>query len=270
MCCGRGGASHHLALPLPVRWIEQPSGEHMVDWQDLIPATRGTLPGGAPLRRTDPSGEGRAKIAFLGVYPAATKVRQMSVDGTRMNLPVEVEAESFAPGSASGKEFEDHYLKALKIKRADVMVTDMLPYYLSNTTLSKGSKRSMADNVRAFEEAKKISTGIEARPKEAALVKLARKMPGNIARLTEYFERVRPRLLFTLGTESAAFVRGLEFAEADSDVLFYQDAEEIQFLGLSMKVVHMVHPHLFIKMNEKWTSRHANWLAQTGRAVVKA
>ncbi len=49
----------------------------------------------------------------------------MLVGKTRRNLPVEVEGESFAPDSASGREFESHYLKPLGLTRADVLVTDM-------------------------------------------------------------------------------------------------------------------------------------------------
>lgn len=128
-------------------------GEIMSNWEEWIPATKGMLPEGAPLRRTDPSGECRWKIAFLSVYPAATKLQQVIVGRERLNLPTDVEAESFAPGSASGKEFEDHYLAPLGLDRRSIMVTDMLPYYLANTTASGRGGRSMADNIRAFEAA---------------------------------------------------------------------------------------------------------------------
>ena len=73
-------------------------------WESSIPAVRGTLPGGQPLVRTDPSGDAHAKIVFVGVYPALTRQRRFTVDGVPMNLPVEVEEQSFAPGSKSGAE----------------------------------------------------------------------------------------------------------------------------------------------------------------------
>ena len=169
----------------------------MSSWKELLPDARGTLPGGLPLRRTDPSGPCRATVAFLGAYPAATSVRQVLVNYRRLNLPVEVEAESFAPESASGREFDEHYLRPLGLDRADVLVTDMVPYYLANTSASGTDGRSMADNVRAY-EAEHGRTDIEARPTPDELVALAQGMPGNLDRLSAYFEQYAPTLLLTL------------------------------------------------------------------------
>jgi hypothetical protein len=241
-------------------------------WQKLIPEVNGTLPGGKDLRRTEPSGACAAKVAFLGVYPAAIQVKQMSVAGKRLNLPTDVEHESFAPGSASGHEFQEHYLAALGLQRRDVMVTDLLPYYLANTTRTGERGRSMADNVRAYEHATGIPTGIEARPPPEALVKLAFEMPGNSDRLRHYFREHAPTLLLTLGTESAAFVRGMSFedARAEGDALFYAEAVGQSFAGVELRVVHLVHPHMFIKRIAKWTAAHARWCETTGRALVGA
>ena len=64
------------------------------DWEARLPRVRGTLPNGAPLSRTDPSGRFTARVMILGAYPAATATRPMTVGLTRMQLPVAVEAES--------------------------------------------------------------------------------------------------------------------------------------------------------------------------------
>ena len=64
-------------------------------WEERLPTVSGTLPGGGPLIRTEPSGRAPSPIAFLGVYPALTKQRRFEVSGTWMNLPVAVERESF-------------------------------------------------------------------------------------------------------------------------------------------------------------------------------
>lgn len=241
-----------------------------IDWTKLIPSTRGNLPGGAPLRRTDPGGASQAPIAFLGVYPAATKVRAMTVGGGRMNLLIEVEATSFEADSASGSKLDEHYLAPLGLTRSQVFITDLLPYFLANTKPSKGSGRSMADNVRAFEAATGATTGIEARPTPENLLRLTREMPGNLDRLRSYFGACRPRLLFTLGTEPAAFVRGLSFEKAAKDVdrLLYGPPVEVEAFGIETKVVHLVHPHLFIKRNTKWTARHREWIEREGRALA--
>ena len=242
----------------------------MNDWQTHIPATAGVLPGGAPLCRTDPGGSPSAPVAILGVYPALTRQRQMQVGGTRLNLPVEVERESFAPGSASGAEVDRHYLEPLGLGRDQVFIFDLAPYVLANTTVNRSSGRSMADNVRLFEQDSGTATGIVARPGGEGFLTFVREMPGNLDRLAHYLGCCQPRLLLTLGTEPAAFVRGLSFNEAQRrvDALFYAPPESVEVLGISVRVVHLVHPHLFIKRNAKWTARHNEWCRDHGRALV--
>ena len=244
---------------------------NMTPWQILLPHVRGTLPGGQPLRRTDASGPPDARVLILGVYPAATKVRPFTVNGTRMNLPTEVEAESFDPASASGAEIDDNYLTPLGLKRPTVLITDLVPYFLANTSVSAGSGRSMADNIRIYEEAYGASTGIERRPQGEAFLNLARVMAGNVERLTDIVSRCRPALVLTLGTEPAALLRNLTFAAASAQVddLLYAPSARLQVFGFETDVVHLVHPHLFIKKNAKWMGRHREWCATTGRALVE-
>jgi hypothetical protein len=214
-------------------------GEETTGWQRFLPRTKGSLPNGSPIPRTDPSGSFEARIMFLGVYPAATDVRRAVVRGTAFVLPVAVEEESFAPASKSGQEFDEHYLRPLGLARRDVLVTDLVPYFLANTTKST-SGRSMADNVRMFEEATGRRTGIDVRPSPRELVRLARAMPGNLERLGEYARRCSPRLLFTLGTEAAAFIRGESYdaVERRVDQLFYADPAGTEALGVNVDVVH--------------------------------
>jgi hypothetical protein len=174
-------------------------------WQSLLPATRGTLPNDQPVWRTDPGGSFDAPVAILGVYPAGA-VARTKVGDRVMNLPVRVEQTSFELGvSASAKELDARFLDPLGLDRASVLTLDVMPYFLANTRKSKG--RSMADNLREAEAAFGGSFGIEARPAPEALVKLARQLPGNVARLTDFFGRSKARLLLTLGSEAAAFVR---------------------------------------------------------------
>jgi hypothetical protein len=188
-----------------------------------------------------------------------------------MNLPVEVERESFAPGSASGAEVERNYLEPLGLSRGEVFIFDLVPYYLANTTVNRNSGRSMADNVRHYEQATGETTGIAARPSGEDFLALVREMPGNLDRLAVYLDKCRPRLLLTLGTEPAAFVRGLAFSEARASVdrIFYAPPERVEVSGTTVQVVHLVHPHLFIKRNAKWTGRHNDWCRDHGRALVE-
>jgi hypothetical protein len=229
-------------------------------WEQHLPKVKGTLPGGTPLPRTDPSGSFDAGILVLGVYPAATRVARMVVGGVPLMLPLAVEEESFAPSSASGAELEAQYLAPLGLARHDVLVTDMMPYFLANTTKS-ASGRSMADNIRLFEEATGELTGIERRPPPAALVQCARELPGNIERLRSYVARCRPRVILTLGAEAAAFVRDEEHGPVAARVasLFYAAPERRAVLGVEAEVMHLVHPHLFIKKNATWMARHRAW-----------
>jgi hypothetical protein len=112
-------------------------------WRLLLPRVNGQLPNGVPLTRTEPSGSFSARIGILGAYPAAAGTRQTKVDGVAMQLPVAVEAESFAPTSESGRKLDTSYLQPLGLGRDDVLITDIVPYYLANTTPST-SGRSMA------------------------------------------------------------------------------------------------------------------------------
>ncbi len=240
------------------------------DWQSLLPPIRGVLPGGAPLRRTEPSGRPDARILILGVYPAATRVGRQTVGGVPMVLPVEVEAESFDPASASGAEINENYLAPLGLSRLDVLITDLVPYFLANTSVSS-SGRCMADNIRLYEAAAAATTGIGPRPPGEELIQLARSLPGNIDRLTEVFQRSRPSLLLTLGVEPAAFVRELAFRPASRDVdrLLYAAPVDVEVCGVRTTVVHLVHPHLFIKQDAKWTGRHRDWCAGQGRELAQ-
>lgn len=241
----------------------------MTGWQGLLPDTIGVLPDGGVLRRTDPSGPTPAAVAVLGVYPALTGKRIFTIDGVRMTLPTEVEGRSFETGSASGAEIDANYLLPLGLSRREVFITDMMPYFLANTTRSS-SGRSMADNVRLYEQSTRVETGIQPRPSPAKLVKLAGDLPGNIGRLRDYFGQCQPLLLLTLGTEAAAFTRGLSFAAASkqADGLLYGQAERLSVFGIDTTVVHLVHPHLFIKRNDKWMKRHRDWCSTSGRELV--
>lgn len=242
-------------------------------WTIALPAVRGTLPNGTPMRRTDPSGSLIARVVILGVYPAALGVSQVTVDGKQMNLPKDVENESFAPGSESGAVLEEHYLRELGLARTQVLIVDMLPYYLANTTKNKSSGRSMADNFLAWEREAGIRSGVEARPTPKDLVRLARNMPGNLARLEDFLTRAPRHLMLTLGAEAAAFVRGAEYAAIKHrvDDLFYADPIGLTVTGSDVKeVVHLAHPHHFIKRTTKWTARHRAWCLERGRAIVRS
>jgi len=228
-------------------------------WQSLIPATRGFLPGGEPLPRTDPCGILGADIAILGLYPAA-KVVQRTVAGHTMNLPVQVERTSFEHGvSESGKHLDDNYLKPLGLTRDDVLLIDLLPYFLANTRGKKG--HTMADNIRLFESLTGEALDIEARQSPAKMVNLAREILGNVDRLRKYLNGVR--LLLTLGVETAAFVRGESVSRVSKAAResFYREPVKLEVVGIEMNVVHLAHPGILMagRSGTKWRRRHKAW-----------
>ncbi|MCB9619805.1 MAG: hypothetical protein H6724_10210 [Sandaracinus sp.] len=212
-------------------------------------------------------------MAFLGVYPAAA-VAPANVGERRMNLPVRVERTSFELGvSASANELDDRYLGPLGLDRASILTLDLMPYFLANTRKSKG--RSMATNLREAELAYGRSFGIAARPSPARLVELARRMTGNVERLTDYFARSKAKLLFTLGSEAAAFVRGATYAAVNREarMLFYSAPVELDVLGTRRLVVHLAHPGILMSGKGRasdWPERHVRWCASEGRDVVDA
>lgn len=240
-------------------------------WEALIPATRGRLPNGAAIPRIEPGGDFDAPIVILGVYPAA-RVAMTTVAGKRMNLPGQVERTSFELGvSASAKEIDTLYLEPLAITRDDVLMIDVMPYFLANTRKTKG--RSMADNIREYERLTGQELEIEARPPERQLVELARTMPGNLARIADYLTRSRPRLLLTLGSEAAAFVRGVGYDAVNDRAreLFYSEPAALDICGVCVDVVHLAHPGLLMSGRGRtsgWRDLHAAWCDDRGRTAV--
>jgi hypothetical protein len=119
--------------------------------------------------------------------------RYKCADGTLINLPVEVEARSFE-GSKSATELAERYLDPLGLTQDLVFLVDLYPYYLANTAPSvKG--RTMAANVKRYEEETGNQTGIKARPKPNAIVALCRTLPGNADRLADHFAQCQPVLV---------------------------------------------------------------------------
>lgn len=238
----------------------------MPDWESLIPPVRGRLPSGEAVHRTEPNGPLDAPIVVLGVYPAA-RVSMATVQGVRMNLPVEVERRSFDVVSASGHEIDARYLGPLGLSRDDVLLVDLLPYFLANVRGSKG--RTMWDNLRRFERSAGVSLRIEPRPPPAALVEQAQSMPGNVERLRYYIGAAERRVLLTLGVEAAAFARGESYrrTRARARDTFY--AEPVRELGVfDLPMVHLAHPGILISAPSRaafWHQRHAAWCGGAGR-----
>lgn len=241
-------------------------------WETLIPATKGVLHSGEPVYRTDPGGCFDADILILGLYPAATVVKQVKVGNRRMNLPMSVERTSFEPGSASGLKIDTHYLGPLGLTRADVLLIDLLPYFLANTRGSKG--RTMRDNIVEYERVTGQQLGIEARPDPHVLLDKVRSMPGNLYRLGDYFTRCQPKLVLTLGVEAAAFVRDVPFRviSKQARATFYGEPESMTILDVEAKVVHLAHPGIMMIRRGPstwWAEQHRAWSEGVGRACVE-
>jgi len=227
------------------------------------------LPGGEPLPRTDPGGNLDADIAILGLYPAA-KVAQRTIAGHKMNLPVQVERTSFEHGvSESGKHLDENYLEPLGLTREDVLLLDLLPYFLANKRGKKG--HTMADNIRTFESLTGEALGIEARLSPSKMVGLAREMPGNVERLTDYLSKCRPRLLLTLGVEVAAFIREQAYSRVSRDVkqYLYRGPVKLDVVGVEVDVVHLAHPGILMSgRGADWRILHDRWCEGPGRKIV--
>lgn len=239
-------------------------------WESLIPPARGRLPNGSPVPRTDPGGTFDAPIAVLGLYPAARVIAQR-VAGRLMNLPVAVERTSFESGvSKSAMDLDVRYLGPLALERSDVLLLDLMPYFLANTRKGENG-RTMADNLRDCERLTGENLGIEVRPTSDDVVRLARSMPGNLDRLAWYIRRSSARLLLTLGAESAAFVREVEFGAIKPKAMFYRGSELLTLFGKPIEVVHLAHPGILMtKQGEKagWPALHDAWCREAGRQLV--
>jgi hypothetical protein len=241
-------------------------------WTTYIPETQGHLPNGKPIPRTEPGGSFGARIALLGLYPAAS-VSRMMVNGSWMNLPVRVERTSFENSvSASADELDKHYLKPLNITRSDVLMLDLMPFFLLNTRMS--NSRSMAGNIEAYEDANNVKLGIHVRPAPKNLVELARSMPGNVARLHDYLTRSDATLLLTLGSETAAFARGVNFTAVSGreKEIFYRPPVMMSVAGVDITVIHLAHPGLLMTPAARvsgWLARHQDWCGNLGLSNVR-
>src|SRR2546430_13681302 len=99
-------------------------------WHAHFPDRLGDLPLGGDLLRTDPGGPADARVAILGVYPAATAWKHFEVKGRTaklIKLPVCVERTSFEPTSRSGGDLDKAYLDALGLVRDQVLLFDLWP-----------------------------------------------------------------------------------------------------------------------------------------------
>lgn len=236
------------------------------NWKQHITDQLGKLPSGQPVYRTDPGGRLDADIVILGVYPAG-RVRLRKVGDRMMNLPVEVERTSFDPKvSESGLEIDRLYLKPLELTRDDVLLIDMMPYFLANVRGSRG--RTMWDNLQDYERLTGEQLHISPRPSPAALVRQAREMPGNLDRIRHYLSAGKRRLLLTLGTEAAAFARNTTYGPVSRAArdLFYASPVRLDVVGVPIDTVHLAHPgNLMVKSpsNLFWRETHARWCEQT-------
>lgn len=203
---------------------------------------------------------------MLGVYPALTKMGRFETDDGPINLPVEVEATSFAPGSSSGREIDAAYLSPLGLSRDDVLFLDMFPHYLANTSGSGSGGRSMWDNVQTYERVTGEQTAMKPRPQPDALLGRCRTMPGNTERLAEQLEAHPRRLVFTLGNEAAAFIRGDDAAKAAQPHLL-ASPKDLVFAGRSSPVVHLPHPGIVMRRTP-WRDRLTAWIEAKGRRLL--
>ena len=232
-------------------------------WQKDIPHRLGALPFDGDLLRTEPGGNPSAKIGFLGVYPALTKTTLFEHEGQRMPVPIAVERESFAEGSASGKHLRVHYLEPMGVTWEDVRTMDMAPYFMANTSMSKSSGRSMWDNVCIYSKEEKRELAVIPRPTPNELVEMCRTMPGNRERLTQYMTESNIEDLLTLGSEAAAFVRGSRTVRKGQEFL-YSRPVEMAFMGKVVRVHHLAHPGNLMyvsEKNKKWRKAHEGWCA---------
>ncbi len=237
------------------------------NWTRQLPEKLGALPFGGDLTRTDPGGPPQSPVAFLGVYPAATRVEKRLMGDEYMNLPLAVERTSFEPGSQSGKYLDEHYLEPLGLDRGQVFLLDMMPYFMANTASSGKDGRSMWDNIRHYQEVTGEQLAVKPRPVPEKLLGECRSMPGNPERLVEYFGRCRPELLLTLGAEAAAFSKGYGVAKIVPELIFAEPVE-IHLLGVKTRTVHLVHPGNLMR-NQAWREKHEIWCRGSGRELVQ-
>jgi hypothetical protein len=243
-----------------------------------MPADRGALPIGGRLVRTEPSGPVPARIAFVGLYPAVTRLaRFKSKDGTRL-VPVEVESHSFC-GSASAHEIDSKYLRSLNLTREQVFMIDLYPYYLATTAKSGERGRTMWDNIVAY-TAEHGSVAVQRRPDADEMVEWCRTLPGNAERLAYWFARCRPAIVITLGNEVAAFARGYkgDGAAKRAQAHLYEDCDagrepfKTEAFGAGpVRILHCAHPGILMREKDgAWAKRHEDWCAGAGGALVSA
>ncbi|MEX1138491.1 MAG: hypothetical protein WEF53_04000 [Bacteroidota bacterium] len=240
------------------------------DWRSLLPKELGPLPFDGVLTRTEANGSIDAPVTVLGVYPAAVQWRHFVRDGVRLNLPSKVEEHSFDPLSKSGSDLDKLYLQPLGLSRGHILAVDLMPYFFANTAKDSKSHRSMWDNVRDYTRITGRKTAIEPRPPEDKLLQRCWSLPGNQSRLQEYIARKSARLLFTLGREAAAYVRGHNRA-IDGQQYLYSKPKTLDLFDNSILTVHFVHPgNLQRSNNGKWKTTHIDWCIESGRGFVKS
>jgi len=222
-------------------------------WELLLPAIKGALPLGGTLCRTDPGGNPLADTLILGVYPAQTGHRLWQ--GRR--VPVAVERTSFEPTSKSGADLERYYLAPLGLRRDDVFLVDLMPYFFARTARGKKSGRSAWDNLVAHAEATGESCAALPQPLDDDMLAASRNLAGNLERLACYIQMSQASRLLTLGNIPAAFVRGFTKAKKAQPFL-YSPPITADVVGKQMEVTHLAHPGIL--HNASWIEQHRAWL----------
>jgi hypothetical protein len=261
----RGRMKSSLGLPAEAPFPNVLARSMNDSWLTLLPDRLGDMPLGGDLLRTDAAGLETARVALFGVHPAATEWQHATVNGQAVKLPVAVERTSFDPHSKSGEDLFTKYLRPLGLARQSVLLLDLWPYFLANTRRESGRK-SLADSIREYEAVTGHKTAVEARPTGNELLSRIRSAPGNLDRLRSIV-RHAPRLVLTLGSEAAAFARGLERAAAAQEY-FYRDPEELEVasLGLRATFVHLAHPS---NGKPALRARHEAWALTKGPELVR-
>ena len=239
-----------------------------------VPKVRGRLPLGGVWKCTEPSVRGPADIAVMGVFPAHIRgkmKRWTDANGKGHNLATECEETSFEPGSQSGSDIDQLYLRHFKDVECEngrrvswtrdrTCFFDMYPYYLASKDMKK--------NMNLYERETGDTVDVPEKPSSQGVVDLATTLAGNDDRIAEILEAASPRLLITLGLECVAFTREISHSEAgdEQDELLYADPESLMICGYEVPVVHLAHPQA-VRLTH-WGDKNVKWCKGEGRGIV--
>ncbi|MEK6646678.1 MAG: uracil-DNA glycosylase family protein [Candidatus Firestonebacteria bacterium] len=177
-------------------------------------------------------------VFIVGAYPSAKFDRDgkktIPIDNLKKPFDDEIYIKDGVKNrNKSGEELEEKYLKPLGILRNKCWITNLVKVFL----FKKGHYENELDSIS----------------ERANFEQYAQK---SLCWLDKEIEIAEPKIIITLGNEVAGIIGKVKGNNKRNDLLKKYEIKEITINNRKYKIIHMVHPGILMRNNEKWSKVH--------------